>query len=145
MAAAKMRSWVPAMWLVIFLLAASLLIAPPLIRGLAADAWVTHYASLPSLPRPRKAAARHIALKADLAVANLAPLPQASAAALRALEIGQRLELQEHDPEAALVIYQGVRAACARVRERPLAGPGFAVIEARAATLLASVEARKKK
>ena len=106
---------------------------------------MTHYASLPSLPRPRKATARHIALKADLAVANLAPLPQASAAALRALEIGRRLELQEHDLEAALVIYQGVRAACARVRERPLAGPGFAVIEARAATLLASVEAGKKK
>jgi hypothetical protein len=133
------------MWVVISLLAPPLLVAPPLIRGLAADAWVTHYASLPSLPRPRKTTARHIALKTDLAVANLAPLPQASTAALRALEIGRRLELQEHDREAASVIYEGVRAACARVRERPLAGPGFAVIEARAAALLASLEARGKK
>jgi hypothetical protein len=145
MAAANMRSGIPAIWVVIALLAAPLLVAPPLIRGLAADAWVTHYASLPTLPRPRKAAARHIALKTDLAVVNLAPLPQASTAALQALEIGRRLELQEHDPDAALVIYEGVRAACARVRDRPLAGPGFAVIEARAAALLAAAEARKKK
>jgi hypothetical protein len=145
MAAAKTRSGLLAAWGLGSLLGASLLIAPPLIRGLAADAWLTHFAAMPALPRPRKAAARLIAIKTDLAVRNLAPLPQASAAALRALEIGQRVEAQERDQEPALVIYEGVRAACARVRERPLAGPGFAVIEARAAALLASDEARTRK
>ena len=112
-----------------------LLWAPSLIRGFAARDWVDHYAAVDSLPRPHKAAARAIAEKANIAVQNLAPLPQASATAMRALEVGQRFQAEDHDREAALVIYQGVRAACAEVRSRPLSGTGFAVVEARAAAL----------
>lgn len=112
-----------------------LLAAPPVIRGLAADAWVSHYAALDGLPRPRRAAARTLVEKAESAMRNLAPLPQASAAAIRTLEIGQRTEHQDRDLDAALVIYRGVRQACARLRERPLSGSGFSVIEARAQAL----------
>jgi hypothetical protein len=117
------------------LLAAPLLIAPPWIRGLAANKWVEHYASLDGLPRPRRASARMLVAKTDLAIRNLAPLPQASGAAIRALEIGQRLQGRDHDRETALIVYRGVRASCARVRSRLLSGAGFAVIEARAAAL----------
>lgn len=108
---------------------------PTLIRGLAARAWVSHFASLKSLPRPRRASARALVEKAERAIENLAPLPQASDAALRALETGERVEHQDHDREAALLIYGGVRNACARVRSRPFSGVGFAVIEARAMAL----------
>lgn len=117
------------------LVGAPLAWAPTLIRGFAADAWVSHYAAMESLPRPHRAAARAIVSRIDAAVLNLAPLPAASAAALRGLEIAQRAQNQDHDREAALLIYQGIREACARVRDRPLSGPGFAVIEARAAAL----------
>ena len=137
MAAAKGKSGRSSGWLIVLVVALGLplLAAPSVIRGLAADAWVSHYAALDELPRPRKTAARALVDKAESAMRNLAPLPQASAAAIRALEIGQRTEHQERDIEAALVIYRGVRQACARLRERPLAGAGFSVIEARAQTL----------
>ena len=135
MAASEKRSGLPVTLLLGAAIGAPLLVAPAVIRGLAAFAWVSHYASLESLPRPRRAAARAVAARVETAIMNLAPLPQASAAAIRALEIGQRVEQQEHDPEAALLIYQGVRNACARVRSRPLSGAGFAVIEARATVL----------
>jgi hypothetical protein len=48
------------------------------------------------------------------------------------------VEQQDGDVDAAVVIYQGVRAACAQIRNRPFAGAGFAVIEARAAALEAA-------
>jgi hypothetical protein len=118
-----------------FLAAAPLLAAPPLIRGLAARHWVDYYASRDGMPRPRRASVRTLVLKTSIAMNNLAPLPQASDVALRALEIGQRVESQDRDKDAALAIYRGVREACARVRSRWLSGPGFAVIEARAAAL----------
>ena len=54
---------------------------------------------------------------------------------MRGLEIGERAQNQDHDREAALLIYQGVRDASARARDLPLSGPGFAVIEARASAL----------
>ncbi len=117
------------------LLGVPLLVAPPVIRGLAASAWVAHYAALPSFKPPRKTFARRLVEKASIAIHNLAPLPQASTAAIRTLEIGQKVENQEKDSEAALVIYQGVRSACEAVRERPLSGAGFSVIEARAKAL----------
>ena len=135
MAAATRRPGLPSTLALTALVVAPLLIAPPVIRGLAAAAWDNHFASVGALARPRKAAARALVEKVDLAIQNLAPLPQASVAAMTALEIGQRTENQDRDPEAALVIYQGVRASCARVRSRPLSGPGFSVIEARAAAL----------
>jgi hypothetical protein len=121
--------------LVTLLIAAPLLAAPPLIRGLAAEAWTRHYESLPEFPRPHRATARTLVEKTDLAVRNLAPLPMAAATAIRALEIGQRIESVQHDPETALLIYQGVRATCAAVRQRPFSGAGLSVIEARAAAL----------
>ncbi len=137
MAAAKKKSGRSSTWLAVLTVALGLplLAAPSVIRGLAADAWVSHYAGLDELPRPRKATARALVDKAESAMRNLAPLPQASSAAVRALEIGQRTEHQDHDIEAALVIYRGVRQACARLRERPLSGAGFSVIEARAQAL----------
>ncbi len=135
MSAATRRPGLPATLALTALVSVPLLIAPPVIRGLAAASWVTHFASMPALPRSRKAAARGVALKAGLAIENLAPLPQASDAAMKALQIGQRIEHQDRDPDAALIIYEGVRAACALVRHRPFSGPGFAVIEARAAAL----------
>jgi hypothetical protein len=141
MAASAKRSGLPAALLLTALLGAPLAWAPALIRGLAADAWVSHYAALQSLPRPRRAAARTVAARADAAMMNLAPLPQASAAAMRALEIGLRLQSQDHDRESALLIYQGVRASCARAQARPLSGPGFAVIEARATALESALRA----
>ena len=135
MAAARKKTGLPATLLLLTLWGAPLLIAPSLIRGLAASAWVAHYSSLKVLPRPHKAVSRVISEKADLAIQNLAPLPQSSAAAILALELGQRMQNQDHDPEAALIIYQGVRASCVSVRSRPLSGAGFAVIESRAAVL----------
>ncbi len=137
MAAAKGKSGRSSTLLFVLTVALGLplLAAPSVIRGLAADAWVSHYAALDELPRPRKAAARALVDKAESAMRNLAPLPQASAAAIRTLEIGQRTEHQDRDIEAALVIYRGVRQACARLRERPLSGAGFSVIEARAQAL----------
>ena len=129
------ESGLPLMWIAAALVAAPLLVAPPLIRGLAAAEWVEHYASLESLPRPRRPAARALIEKMDSAMHNLAPLPQASAAAKRTLEIGQRLQNQVRDRETALLIYRGVRASCTRLRSRLFSGPGFAVIEARAAAL----------
>ena len=143
MAAAKRQSGL--LTLLLTLLVASLrLLAPPVVRGLAADAWAKHFAEMESLKRPRKGAARTLVEKTDIAVRNLAPLPQASAAAIRALEVGQRVEQQDHDREAALVIYRGVRATCARVKDRLFSGAGFAVIEARAMALEASAEAPGK-
>ncbi len=133
MAASSSRSGVPLTLVLTALVAAPLAWAPTLIRGFAADAWVSHYAAMESLPRPHRAAARAIVSRIDAAILNLAPLPQASAAALRGLDIAQRAQNQDHDREAALLIYQGVREACARVRDLPLSGPGFTVIEARAA------------
>jgi len=112
-----------------------LLVAPFLIRGLAADAWIGHYAAQDKLPRPSRAAARTLIEKTSAAMWHLAPLPQASAAAIRALDVGVRVEHGEKDPEAAIVIYRGVREACVAVRDRPLSGAGFAVIEARAKAL----------
>ncbi|MEO8501152.1 MAG: hypothetical protein ABI565_09575, partial [Vicinamibacteria bacterium] len=135
MAASIKRTGLPVTLFLGAVVALPLAVAPTMIRGLAADAWVSHYAALETLPRPHKLAARAVASRVCAAVMNLAPLPEASAAALRALEIGARTEHQDHDREAALLIYQGVRNACARVRSRPFAGPGFAVIEARAAAL----------
>ncbi len=137
MAAAKKQTGRSSTWLAVLTVALGLplLAAPSVIRGLAADAWVSHYAALDELPRPLKATARAVVDKAETAMQNLAPLPQASSAAVRALEIGQRTEHQDRDIEAALVIYRGVREASARLRERPLSGAGFAVIEARAQAL----------
>jgi len=135
MAAPKAKSGLVRTLLGAAIVGLPLLAAPPVIRGLAADAWISHYAALDGLPRPRKAAARALVEKAESAMRNLAPLPQASSAAIRALEIGQRTEYQDRDVEAALVIYQGVRQACARLRGRPLSGAGFSVIEARAQAL----------
>ena len=88
-----------------------------------------------NLPRPRRAVARAVVDKADAAIRNLAPLPLAANAAIRALELGQRIEQQGRDKDAAILIYQGIRASAARARDRVFAGPGFAVIEARAAAL----------
>ena len=139
MAARAKKSGRPLVLLAALLIGLPLAWAPMVVRGLAARSWVSHYAALGSLPRPRKAAAREVAARVDAAVWNLAPLPQASDAAVQALDLGQRLEGNDHDPEAALVIYQGVRGACARVRERALSGAGFAVIEARATALASAV------
>ncbi len=141
MAASSSRSGAPLTLALTALIGAPLAWTPTVIRGLAADAWVSHYAAMESLPRPHRAASRAIVSRIDAAVMNLAPLPQASAAALRGLQIAERAQNQDHDREAALLIYQGVRAACARVRDRPLSGPGFAVIEARAAALEGSLRA----
>ncbi|MEO8361337.1 MAG: hypothetical protein ABI672_14995 [Vicinamibacteria bacterium] len=121
--------------LVLAVVGLPLFLAPGLIRGFAARDWVSYYTSLDTLPRPRKNLARAITEKADLAIQGLAPLPQASSAAIEALTLGERLQNAEHDREAALIIYQGVRAACVAVQARPLSGVGFAVIEARAAAL----------
>ena len=141
MAASPTRSGLSPTILVAALIGAPLAWAPTVIRGLAANAWVSHYAALESLPRPHRAAARAIVARIDGAVLNLAPLPQASDAAMRGLEIARRAQEQDHDREAALLIYQGVRATCARVRERPLSGAGFAVIEARAIALESALRA----
>ncbi len=135
MAAEKKKSGIKATLFGTAIAALPLLAAPPVIRGLAGDAWVSHYQALATLPRPRKAAARDLVQRTEAAMRNLAPLPQASQAAIRALEVGQRTEHQDKDLDAALVIYRGVSEACARLRDRPLSGAGFAVIEARAATL----------
>lgn len=125
----------PLALLLFLLLALPLLVAPSMIRGLAADAWVSHYASAERLPRPPRASARALVERTATAMRNLAPLPQASAAAIRALDIGRRVEFQEKDLDTARIIYRGIREACATVRDRPLSGAGFAVIEARAAAL----------
>jgi hypothetical protein len=135
MAASSTRSLIPATLALVALIGAPLAWTPTVIRGLAAFAWVSHYAAMESLPHPHRAAAKAIASRIDAAIVNLAPLPQASEAARRGLEIAQRAQYSDHDREAALLIYQGIRASCARVRDRPLSGPGFAVIEARAAAL----------
>jgi hypothetical protein len=132
---AKKKSSFRTTLLVTLLIAAPLLAAPPLIRGLAALAWTRHYEALGEFPRPHKATARALVEKTDIAVRNLAPLPMAAASAIRALEIGQRIEDIEHDRETALLIYQGVRATCAAVRPRLFSGAGLSVIEARAAAL----------
>lgn len=147
MGAAKGKSGRSSMLLAILTvsLGLPLLAAPSVIRGFAADAWVSHYAALDELPRPRKATARAVVDKAESAMRNLAPLPQASSAAIRALEIGQRTEHQDRDIEAALLIYRGVRQACARLRERPLSGAGFAVIEARAQALADAAQKAAKR
>lgn len=142
MAASSSRSGVTLTLGLAVLVGAPLAWAPTLIRGLAADAWVSHYAAMGSLPRPRRAAARAIVSRIDAAIMNLAPLPRASAAARRGLEIAERAQYQDRDREAALLIYQGVRDACARVRDRPLSGPGFAVIEARASALERALRAQ---
>lgn len=138
MAASSKGSRVAPTLIVTAIAALPLLAAPPLIRGLAARDWVEHYASLETFPRPRRATARSLVARAETAMFNLAPLPQASAAAIRALEIGERIERRDRDRESALALYDGIRDACARVRARPLAGSGFSVIEARAAALGAS-------
>ena len=117
------------------LAAAPLALAPTITRGLAAAAWIDHYGAQSSLPRPRRAAARDIAERVGVAVANLAPLPSGSAAATRALDIAWRTEHADKDREAALVIYEGVRAACEISRGRIIGGTGLAVIEARATAL----------
>lgn len=145
MAASSKRSGVPATLLVTVLVGAPLAWAPALIRGLAADAWVSHYAAMESLPRPRRAAARDVVSRIDAAVMNLAPLPQASAAAKRGLQIAERAQTVDHDREAALLIFQGIRVSCARVRDRALSGAGFAVIEARAAALESALRADPSK
>lgn len=141
MAASSKRSGVTSTLVLAALVGAPLAWAPTVIRGLAADAWVSHYAAMESLPRPRRTTARALVARIDAAVMNLAPLPQASAAAMRGLEIAGRAQNVDHDSEAALLIYRGVRAACARVRERPGSGAGFAVIEARAAALESALRA----
>lgn len=143
MGASKNRTWIPAA-LLFGVVASGLLIAPPVIRGLAAHEWLIHYSGMETLPQPRKATARAIAAKTDVAIQNLAPLPQASAAALLALKLGQRAQFGDHDQEAARLIYEGVRESCARVRTRFLSGPGFAVIEARASALTASLGSEPK-
>ncbi len=126
--------------LAVILLAPPLLLGPTWVRGLAADAWTIHYAALDRLPRPARASARVLLDKAAVAMWSLAPLPQASAAAIRVLEVAQRVQYEAKDTETALVLYRGVREACQRVRSRPLSGPGFAVIEARAAALEAGAQ-----
>ncbi len=140
MAAAIKKPGLPLIWILAAVSAVPLLIAPAVIRGLAAAEWVEHYASLEGLPRPRRASARALVSKTDTAMRNLAPLPQASAAAMRALEIGQRVQNQDGDQQAALIIYRGVQASCASVRSQFLSGAGFAVIEARAAALARSMD-----
>ena len=140
MGAFKTRIWIP-FTLLFCVGAGALLVAPPIIRGLAALEWLNHYRSLESLPRPTRVLARTVAVRTDAAIRNLAPLPQASEAAMLALEIGQRAQFEGHDREAARLIYEGVRDACARVRTRLLSGPGFAVIQARAQALEASLGA----
>ena len=60
---------------------------------------------------------------------------------MKALEIGQRLQNDDRDSDAARLIYQGVRVACVDVLSRPLSGTGLAVIEARAAALEESTRA----
>ncbi len=145
MAASSKRSGVPSTLALVVLAGAPLAWAPTVIRGLAADAWVSHYAAMESLPRPRRAAARALVARIDAAVMNLAPLPRASSAAMRGLEIAERAQNADHDSETALLIYRGVRDACARVRERPASGPGFAVIEARAAALESALRAGASK
>jgi hypothetical protein len=143
MAAAMKKPGLPLIWIATVVSAVPLLIAPAVIRGLAALAWVEHYASLDGLPRPPRASARTLVSKTDTALRNLAPLPQASAAARRALEIGQRAQNQDRDAQAAIIIYRGVQASCASVRSRFLSGAGFAVIEARAAALERSIDLDK--
>lgn len=145
MAASSTRSGVPATLVFLVLIGAPLAWAPTVIRGLAAFAWVSHYAAMESLPHPRRAAARAVVSRIDAAIMNLAPLPQASEAARRGLEIAQRTQESDHDREAALLIYQGIRASCARVRARPLSGEGFAVIEARASALESALRAEAPK
>jgi len=145
MAASSKRSGVPLTLVLTVIFGAPLAWATTLFRGLAAFAWVNQYAAMESLPRPHRAAARAIVSRIDAAVINLAPFPQASEAAMRGLEIGERAQNQGHDSEAALLIYQEVRASCARVRERPLSGPGFAVIEARASALESALRAEAPK
>jgi hypothetical protein len=124
-------------WTVVLLIliASPLAVAPTIVRGLSAAAWVEHYAERPTLPRPRRAAARDLVAGVERAVSNLAPLPQGSAAAVRALEIGQRTEPGDRDREAAILIYDGVRAACERARGRVIGGTGLAVVEGRAVAL----------
>lgn len=131
--------------LLLALVAPPLVVAPAIVRGMNASAWVNHYAALEALPRPRRAFIRALLEKADLAVRNLAPLPQASAAAMRALGIGVRAEREDHDRETALLIYRGVRGSCATVRDRPFQGVGFAVIEGRAAALERAMGAAPEK
>lgn len=140
MAARMKRFGLPATLLMTVVAALPLLIAPPLVRGFAADAWVKHYAAMEHLPAPRRNAARALVKKTDIAIQYLAPLPQASAAAIRALEVGQRVQQRDRDRESALLIYRGVRASCVRVRDRAFTGVGFAVVEARAAALEASAK-----
>lgn len=135
MAAARKKWRLPVTLVVTGLLAPPLLVAPPVIRGLAASAWVSHYAELSALPRPRRAVVRELVEKTRVAAMNLAPLPQASATAIRTLSIGERAWREEEDRDSALAIFRGVREVCRRVRERPFSGAGFAVIEARAAAL----------
>ena len=136
MAAAKKKtSGLFSTLLLTAIVGAPLFFAPRFVRGFAALAWVDYYASLPSVPRPRRAIARTLVARVESASANLAPLPQASGAAIKALEIGQRIENAASDRAAALVIYQGVRAACVAASGRAVTGSGFAVVEARAAAL----------
>jgi len=143
MAAPTRKRRFPWMAATVALLAAPLLVIPSWIRGAAALEWVDYYASLDGLPRPRRAAARSLAQKTELAIRNLAPLPQASRAALQALEIGEQVQQAEGDRESALIIYRSVQAACAEVGGRFWSGPGFAVIEARALALSAAAERRE--
>jgi len=135
MAAAKKTSGILPALLLTLLAGVPLFLAPRFVRGFAARAWVEYYASLTSLPRPRRAIARSIVARTEIAASSLAPLPQASGTAITALEIGQRVENVEGDRETALVIYQGVRAACVSVQSHAVSGSGFAVVEARAAAL----------
>jgi len=135
MAASSKGSRVAATLIVTAIAALPLLVAPPLIRGLAARAWVEHYASLESFPRPHRATARDLVARAEVAMVNLAPLPQASDAAIRTLAVAELVERRDRDRETAIALYDGIRDACARVRARPFAGSGFSVIEARAAAL----------
>ena len=108
------------------------LLIDPLIRGLAASAW-SRTTPLPALPVPPSLGP--VPGRANRVTAmNLAPLPEASAVVIRALEIGQRVEREEVDRETALIIYRGVREACA-ASGPTVVGSGFAVIEARAAAL----------
>ena len=141
MAASSKQSGVLAAVALTALIGAPLAWAPTLVSGFAALGWVNHYAAMEALPRPHRAAARALVARIDAAVNDLAPLPQASEAAMRGLQIAQRAFDSDHDREAAFLIYEGVRASCARVRERPLAGAGFAVIEARAVALESDLRA----
>lgn len=135
MAAQKKPSAVGGTIVALLLIVPPLLVAPYLVRGFAADAWVAHFASLEKLPRPPRTSARTLVERTAAAMRHLAPLPQASAVAIRALDIAVRVEHGEKDPESAILIYRGVREACAALRDRPLSGAGFAVIEARAKAL----------